>query len=284
MMLRFNCVLSLLLFMMAPGLIRAQDVTYIQSGSFNVPALEGWEDQSADESAQFYLAEAQALIRISMAPGSDAAAAAKAEIETLLERDIEPPVYSGTVNLADGTWHVLVYEVDAATTASVMARRAGDRIALISFVEDDPAARTLMIAMPQADDALDDATPEIGDALSRFTDSALADLGDESRADLPSGSWTAYRGEGIAAMGMVFGNDSFIALQEGQLGDLAALADAWNRTLLGFFITPDNSVYLALGLAVAFAILGTLVLSFVWRARGLEKDRALLEELARTDG
>ena len=46
------------------------------------------------------------------------------------------------------------------------------------------------------------------------------------------------------------------------------LADAYNRTLLGFFITPDNSRYLALGLAATFVILGLLVLgSLFWRER-----------------
>ena len=94
---------------------------------------------------------------------------------------------------------------------------------------------------------------------------------------------TRYGGVSAAAMGMVFGNDSYVALQEGQLGELPALAEAYNRTLLGFFITPDNSGYLALGLAVVAVILGTLVFSFFWRSRGLQKDLAMIEELAREE-
>ena len=62
--------------------------------------------------------------------------------------------------------------------------------------------------------------------------------------------------------------------------DLAALADAYNRTLLGFFVTPDNSQYLALALAVVLVILGTLLGSLYWRERNVRKDLALLEELA----
>ena len=84
-------------------------------------------------------------------------------------------------------------------------------------------------------------------------------------------------------MGMVFGNDSYLALQAGPPGDLATLADAYNQALLGFFITPDNSSYLALGLAVVVLILGGLILSFGWRARSLDQDAALIQQLTQAD-
>ena len=90
-------------------------------------------------------------------------------------------------------------------------------------------------------------------------------------------------GESEQAAGSVFGNDSYIALRQGAPGDLAALADAWQRTALGFFITPDNSLYLALGLAVSFAILGMLMLSWLWRGRQINKDLAMLRELAEAE-
>ena len=83
---------------------------------------------------------------------------------------------------------------------------------------------------------------------------------------------------------MVFGNDSFLALAKGPIGvKLATLADAYFTVLLGFFITPDNSGYLALGLAAAFVTLGLLVFSYFWRARSLDQDAALIRHLARAD-
>ena len=288
-MMRSQLLIAVLLCaLLIGGALSADDeestaATYFQSRAFNVPILEGWEDQSTEETAQFHLASAQTTIRSAIVRAGDAIAAAEADLAALLAGRVSQPVYSDKVNLADGTWVVLVYDIDAETTASVMARRTASQVVVISFVERDPAARTIMLTVAQADDALDDPTPEIGLSLESLTGLRLDALGDSETIDMPSGNWTRYGGVSVAAMGMVFGNDSYVALQEGQLTELPALADAYNRTLLGFFITPDNSGYLALGLAVVAVILGTLVFSFFWRSRGLKKDLAMIEELAREE-
>ena len=278
----------LLAALLACGGVTANDndktVPYFQASEFNVPILDGWEDQSTAEIAQFYLSEAQATIRTAIVPVNDAIAAAERDLEELLGADIGQPVYSDKVNLADGTWNVLVYDIDAATTASVMARRHEARSVVISFVESDPAARTVLLTMARTDEALEGAAPEIARAIAKLTGIALQELDDEGATELPSGAWAMYRRPTLAAMGMVFGNDSYVALQEGQLGDLAALAEAYNLTLLGFFITPDNSGYLALGLAATFIILGLLVLSYFWRARTMRQELALIEALGREEG
>ena len=272
---------TLFLTLLSLGGIRAQDsaAPYFQSSAFNAPILVGWEDLSADEIAQFHLAEAAATIRTTTRVATDPVKAAEAELAALTGKQASQPVYSGKVNLADGAWTVLVYDLNAATTASVMARIAGERIALISFVERDPAARTALLTLAQVDDALDEATPEIDLALEAIGGTSLIDLERRESARLPSGEWLRFASDGAQAMGMVFGNDSYVALQTGEPGDLAILADAWNRTLLGFFITPDNSLYLALAVAVVFVILGVLLGSLFWRERNLRKDLALLEAL-----
>lgn len=254
-------------------------VPYYRSGAFNAPILGGWANESNANLAQFELAEAQATIRTSLVSAADGLAAARGELSDLLGLDINQPVYDEKVNLADGTWRVLVFDLDEATTASVMTRRNETDFAVITFVERNPAARTAMLAITQADDSWDEADPEIALAAEALAGIGLEQLDSAEVTDMPSGSWRVFRQPALTVMGMVFGNESYVALQEGEAGELAALADAWNRTLLGFFITPDNSLYLALGLAVTFAILGTLVLGHFWRLRSLEKDLTLLNEL-----
>ena len=286
---RRNSILpGLLLALLTVGIVSGQDddisLRYFQSAAFNAPILEGWEDQSTEDVAQFYLPTAQTTIRTAIVRGGDAIAAAESDLARLLAMQITPPVYQDKVNLADGTWAVLVYELDAATTASVMARQDNSQVVVVSFVERNPAARTVMLSIAQSDESQDAATAEITVALEALADISLSDLEESESLDLPSGRWTAHKGVAVSALGMVFGNDSFIALQEGEIGELAALADAWNRTLLGFFVTPDNSAYLALGLIVVFVIMGTLLFSFVWRSRGIQKDLALIEALEREDG
>ena len=281
---RFISIAVIAVALLAQGTAAAQDgertVPYLRTSGFNVPVLESWENQSTDVVAQFHLTEAEATIRTTMVAGDEPLEAARSELAGWLSVEIGAPVYSGKVNLADGTWQSLIFDIDAATTASVMARRDDANVIVLSYVESSPTARTLMLTLAQADDSLNDASPEIARSLDQIAGVELAQLEDKGTVTLPSGDWRVYESDGYIVTGMVFGNDSYVALQEGALGDLAGLADAYNRTLLGFFITPDNSLYLALGLALTFAILGTLVLSFFWRARTIRKDLALLNALS----
>lgn len=278
-------VLTFALALLINGAALAEDpgAPYFQSRAFNVPILEGWDDQSGEGFAQFHLAEAQATIRTTTRTLSDPIAAAEAELALLTSLRVPPPTYSGKVNLADGTWHVLVYDLEEDTTASVMARIADDRVAVISFVERDRAARTAMLTLARSDESHEDAAREMILAADALSETMPSHLAQGKSAMLPSGEWAVYAGEGMTVMGLVFGNDSYVALRQGEQGDLAALAEAYNRTLLGFFITPDNSHYLALALAAVFVILGTLVGSLFWRERGLREELTVLEELARVD-
>ncbi len=279
--------LALLLALLSGAIVSSQDdenkLAYFQTAAFNAPVLSGWEDQSRDQVAQFQQPAAAATIRTALADADGPIAAAEAELSSWLGVEVGQPVYQGKVNLADGTWSVLIYDIDATSTASIMTRRAEGQFVVISFLERDPAARTVMLAVARDEAAREDAGAEVAYAVAALNAADFSALDAGAVVELPSGEWATYSRERQLAMGMVFGNDSFIALQEGEIGDLETLADAWNRTLLGFFVTPDNRIYLALGLFVVFVILGTLVFSFRWRARGIQKDLALLDELARVD-
>ena len=278
-------LLALLLALASAGWTSAQAETpYYQSADFNVPILAGWQNQSADGAAQFSLPSASATIRTTLAAGTDAQSAAAADLTGWLGlTKLDASVYSGKVNLADGTWHVLAHDIDAERSASQLARQAGDRFIVITFLESEPASRTWMLAVAQADETLETPEPEMDGALQQLTQLRLDDLEATGTSALPGGDWLVFQSETAQAAGSLFGNDSYIALQEGALGDLTALADAWRGTLLGFFITPDNSLYLGLGLAVSLLILAALMGSFVWRARALQKDLAMIEQLESAD-
>ncbi len=267
----------------ASGSNHEEIVPYYRIGAVNVPILEGWANQSSADFAQFELTEAQATIRTALVSADDGIEAAQTELNDLLGMDIGQPVYSDKVNLADGTWHVLAFDIDEAITASSMARRSEAGFIVISLVERNPAARTVLVTITQEDDGLADASPEIASAAKTIAGIDISNLSPSEIVNLLSGEWIVYASDSVTAMGTVFGNESYVALQEGEPGDLAALADAFNRTLLGFFITPDNSRYLVLGLASVFVILGTLIFSFSWRSRGIQRDLALIQQLAQSE-
>lgn len=257
---------------------------YIQLASFNTPLLEGWENQSGGEFAQFHLAEAHATIRSALLDIGDPVAAAASDLRRALGKEPGAPIYQNKVNLADGTWTTLIYEPNGLASASVMARRAGSQSVVISFVESDPDARILMLTVAQGGDARDNAKPEIDLALSLLAPIDVADQVETSALSLPSGEWAAVVGAGFSALGMVFGNDTYIAIGEGKTDYLPNLAAAYNRTVLGFFVTPDNSGYLALALTAVFTILALLILSFFWRSRNIQKDLELIASLDQAGG
>lgn len=263
----------------------AQDETvpYFQSPAFNAPILEGWEDQSSESIAQFYQPAAQAIIRTRVIRADSAVTAAEQDLQAWLGKPVEAPIYQDKVNLADGTWAVLVYQIDEETTASVMARQNEAGAAVISFVEDHPAVRIIMLTIAQDDDAQDSPKAEMDAALEAFSLSHGADASEPQTVTLPSGEWLLQSSETATVMGRVFGNDSYLAIAAGDGDNLPELANAYHTSLLGFFVTPDNSDFLRLGLAAVFGILGVLLFSFFWRGRNMQKELALVQELAREE-
>lgn len=261
-------------------------VPYFQSYAFNVPILEGWENQSTEDTAQFYLADAEATIRTNIVGTDDAVDGAELDISTFFDNaDLPDPVYNEKVNLADGTWAVLVYQIDDITTASAMARVDGGQTYVIGFIESNPDADIYMVTIAHGENAQEDPdpTPEIAIAVETFTDADPTDLSNPETLNLPSGEWTRQTTDDVTAMGWVFGNDSYLAIANGDIDNLPDLANAYNTTLLGFFVTPDNSGYLALGLVASIGTLLILLFSIWWRSRSLQKDLAVIQQLAEDD-
>ena len=262
--------------------VAAQDgeavVVYFQSSAFNTPLLPGWDDQSGDDFAQFHLPDADATLRVKIVAQSDPAAAAAAELRAAYGIDASQPIYQDKVNLADGTWTVLVYALDADASASVMSRQADGKAVVISFVERHAAWDIMTLAIARDDESAEDASAEMTRAAALLGLPA-PELDAAQIVSLPSGEWLRATDGETQVMGMVFGNDSYVALSDGATELLPQIADAWNTTLLGFFITPDNSLYLALGLAVVFGILALLAFSYFWRWRGIGKDIEVIQSL-----
>ena len=260
-------------------------VPYFQSSAFNAPVLEGWENQSTEDVAQFYRAEAQATIRTAVVNNGDSVAGAKQDLEAFLGTTLGEPIYNDKVNLADGTWAVLVYQVDEDTTASAMARQNDGRSFVVSFIESNPDVNIFMATIAHSDDSdADNPVLEIGTAVETFTSTSADDLSEPETIDLPTGKWTLQTdGDSVTALGWIFGNDSYLAIADGTVDNLPELANAYNTSLLGFFITPDNGFYLILGLTVSLGTLIILLMSIILRSRGLEKDLAVIRQLAQDD-
>lgn len=258
-------------------------IPYFQSYAFNVPILEDWEDQSTEDIAQFYQADTQVTIRTHVVDNRDSIAGAEEDLQAFFDSELPDPIYSEKVNLSDGTWAVLVYQIDDETTASAMSRQADGRSYVVSFIESDPDVEIIMATIAHADTAQETAIDEMSIAVETFTSTSADDLSDAETMILPSGEWVMQTADSVSTLGWVFGNDSYIAIADGEIDNLPELANAYNTTLLGFFVTPNNANFLALGLAVSLGTLGILLFSIWWRARNLQKDLAVIQQLVEDD-
>lgn len=262
------------------------EIPYFQSEQlFNVPVLTDWTNASDNRTARFELDDLSATIIVDAVRAGSTMAGAEAVLSAELE-ELPEPDYTDSVNLADGTWEQAIYRAGD-TTASALARSDNGRVFVVAFIERDPAADTAMLVVRGADaQASTDPGAGILAALRTLVDADFALQPDETtQVDLPSGAWTRTHyetdeDEEITAFGFVFGNATYTTITTGDPEAKARLADAFNTIFLGFFVTPDNSAFLWLGVVVTLAIIGGLLFSFYWRAASARRDLATIEQLA----
>ena len=142
----------------------------------------------------------------------------------------------------------------------------------------------MMLTIAQTGDARENAASEIDLALSLLASNKAADLVETTALSLPSGEWTRVAAMASSQWAWFLAMTVILLLARARQRTCRSFADAYNRTVLGFFVTPHNSGYLALALTASFSILALLILSFFWRSRNIQKDLELIESLNQAGG
>ena len=262
-------------------------IPYFKSSTgFNIPILEAWANQSDGANASFTSEELQARIFVTAFDGLDEKAAIRRALEALLgaEASAAESRYEGLVNLADGTWEQELF-LSGDQSVSALAKSREGRTYVVAFVEAVPAAETWMFVVQNPSQTTEgDPRPGVREAAQTVLGLDLPAAPNAVEAvSLPSGTWTraSYSVEDsqVAAFGLVFGSATYVALTTGDTEAKAAAADAFNTVFLGFFLTPDNSLYLYLGLIVTAVIMLGLIGSMLWRVNNARKDAKMLAAL-----
>ena len=303
---KYGLLLLLLLFI---GVVYAQEteveelaIPYYQSADFNVPLLEEWEDTTENNSIDFNHTDWASHIRVVLIDENDATQGIQQALSNVTTETLPEPLFQSRVNLADGTWHQFIYGLDNGQTISAFGQARDGQTYVLSFseqIEDDslymlivqnqelPPTLTAEQAVETAqDEAIRDARPGIQEAVETlFGEEYEHDPSQTTFVELPSGTWQRNQyelpnGNTITALGMVFGNATYVTLQQGETADIAELSDAFNTVFLGFFVTVDTITYLYLGLAVVFGLFIFLIGSIFLRYRNLQKDVVVIQQLA----
>jgi hypothetical protein len=240
---------------------------------FNIPIPVGWTvDDTHPEYLQFSNEQADGDFYIFHHHVSDSETAVQSSI------DIIAPDFNGTLrNQSNITFDGLIWEV------SIYDGADGGNISAFSQVRDDDVY-TIIYANPNAEyDFYIYATEgTIEDVLS-------AVFPDETFTHQTSleGIWgqhiynsaTDDETKPLYALEQRRGDNIYAVIQHGEGETINAVSRSLYTMLFGFFITPDNSGYLWLGLAVSLGTILVLIASIYLRYRNAEKDLLMIENL-----
>ncbi len=260
-------------------------VSYVQHPYFNVPKLYNWEEKSTDTLAQFVYLDFPAQIQTIAVETDKVDVGIKRAVLEATDIEVDTATYEGRVNLADGTWNLRVFQPDEVTTISAMGQVRDNLTYVISFIESSPDSNMQMLILRNEEDGEEDPTPAMREILSQFTQlDAESEPEDTTVHDLPSGEWAQFTfnvdDTPISILGMVFGNHTYLTFAQGDIEQAPEMSNAFNTTVLGFFVTSDNTEFLYLALAVSFGLLILFGLSLWYRANNLRKDVQVIQQLA----
>ena len=266
---------------------------YRSSSSFNVPILEldGWDVENTREDALYSNAALNARLYVTAVKTTDDSEAIQAAVAAVYDGDLPEARHESRIGLSNGTWTQRLFSIDE-TSISTLALVRRDRTFVVTLIEDSPdySAYQLAVRTPPSETTNDDGTPRpdfeagVDTALSTFlgedNDFVLDDSTDLTAlgADSMLNRYTVGDEE-FALFALDFDFITYATFAD-DTNTAQQLGEAFNTVFLGFFITPDNSNFLYLALAVVATIYVALIGSMWLRYRNVRKDMALVEELA----
>jgi hypothetical protein len=260
------------------------------SSSFNVPVLqlEGWQNQSTPDDALFVNDALSAQIHVTAVRTLVDVEAIQTVVASLYDGEIGEPLRESRIGISNGTWTQQVFSADDTSISSfALVSVSSDKTFVVTLIEDSPDynAHYLAIRSPQIDAETTDFAGGIDLAvqtlLGEGSSFELVDHSDLTVLGLPSAQnqYSTANSE-LSVFAQEFDDITYATISTGDIESATQLGEAMETVFLGFFITPDNSDYLYMGLAVVAIIFGALIGSMWLRYRNVQKDMALVEELA----
>ncbi|MDX2161874.1 MAG: hypothetical protein SF162_11160 [bacterium] len=249
---------------------------YNHADGWHVFIPTGWDDRSTPDYALF-TADAGTIFAVGYR--GDSAEQAAADALRTAEITVDAPYDVREVNLVNGTWTQQLYNTDAGPVTLHTQQYEGMQYVLI--FRGSPAAHPLILMREGVLENPELAAQAISEAITLAADTQASPDVTETRLE------TEGRTIPVTIQTFADGRNA-IALPRGEAvyivtgtGDLAALnaASTYFTVLNDFFITPETTPYLILGIAVAAAVMLILIGSMMLRRRNLLKDEAALREL-----
>jgi hypothetical protein len=246
---------------------------------YNVVVPPGWTDNSTPNYALLTRDGTQIFVR-----GSAPLAPQQAVAEALAV--VAPDLDAGTPELREdilpnGTWARLLYPLTADGTAVTAYIQSDDNTTFVVGLISPAGARPLVAPIPDATvpTAVRDAAVV---AVEQIAPGAVLTAEATETAIIFRQTLTRYEfetadGEPLSVWSRMFGTSGYALVAPPDAADPEVAV--FISVLLDFFITPETTDYLFLGLAVTAGILLLAIISLIIRSRSLRQDIQMLEGL-----
>jgi hypothetical protein len=187
--------------------------------------------------------------------------------------------YQSSVTIDGLPWGNYVFDITEGGTVSAFARAQDDQTYVMYYINQDD---TTEIYMPTVE--VDEEGAGLQTALEAIYPGFDAEPQNTSEVRLSSGVWIRNDfeledgGELHTLHQERFGK-TYVVIENGDGTVIDAVNKSLYTSLFGFFITPENTNYLILGLGATFGLIVILVISYMVRHRNAEKDLELIRQL-----
>lgn len=246
---------------------------------YHVVIPSGWLDFSTPEHVIMEYGMTNVFARASAAPDMESALA---EAIAIFLPGLEgvTPSSTETLTLPNGVWTRVLYPMFEAGALTayvqsyegmhyVLMMRSGAGALPVIVPLDDPRSETAL-----ADGAWAAVEVVGNDPIPTLTTEQPVMLLGQTYTPF---AFTSATGD-LTAWTRIVGSSAYgLIVPSGETPDEAVFF----TILLDFFLTPDTTSYLGLGIGAVVVIMGALIASFIMRARNLRKDMATLQAIER---
>ncbi len=264
-----------------PGPLLAQEVLgpsafYNSRDGFHILIPAGWENRSTEAYAHFHHAETAvdvyAITRPLQAGQDDALAAAFAGLP--IERPAAPAEVR-TVNLVNGEWTQQI-SINAPRRTTVYTQPFAESLHVIVWDSPTGSAQPAIVPGEEIESGLEAALAALG-----FTEAEAASLDDRA---IGAQTWTiaSFEDDPAAAIARVRGTLTYAVVALEPVESIEALP-LFFMQLSDYFVTPQTTPFLYLGLAATALVMLVLIGSMALRARALKQEAITIAALAQED-
>lgn len=252
---------------------------------FNVPIPAGWE---VDDSDGRYLrmtnaATNGAIYVMKLTDAPDISAAVNMLITTVAPDFIGRVPHTQADITFDGlTWEIRLYDAPQAQDGNltVYAQERDNAVYTVAYLNTEDAIDFYMLAL-QSESLNSPVT--LDDILNRIYEGFDSTPQESQTISYGATTWQrnifVVDGEQIITLHQDRAGSIYAVIQRGEGGAIDTVNRAMYTIIFGFFVTPQNTGFLWLGLAATMGIILLLLFSIYLRYRNAQKDLELIEQL-----